>query len=85
VSETQTDTCRGPDGHGTCTLPRFHEGECRPSDEMTIDQFTADVLDQLHDFRTFWRNGREDAPDLYPATMPPGDWWEQFMEHDRDV
>lgn len=30
ADEALLDTCRGPDGSNTCTLPRFHEGECVP-------------------------------------------------------
>src|SRR6266545_1166021 len=29
ADQTDTETCRGPDGSNACTLPRFHEGECQ--------------------------------------------------------
>lgn len=53
-------------------------------DEMTLPEFVAEAVDTLAHFANVWRRNQAAEPDgqVWPQTMRPADWWEQFAQHD---
>lgn len=44
----------------------------------SIYQWVNAEIERLGRFRSFWEAGRKEDPDMFPDTMAPGDWDDQY-------
>lgn len=51
---------------------------------MTLDEFVLQATADLVKFRREWQDGIAEDPDIWPESMPEGDWYAQFIEWDDD-
>lgn len=57
---------------------------------MDLDTFVKEALSDVERFKAYWVENNQKKPDLWPAEMNAGEWFEQFltfvtMEMDEDA
>ena len=46
---------------------------------MTLDEFVAESHADIDRFKANWLKKQKADPEIWPAAMNPGDWFDQFM------
>lgn len=46
---------------------------------MTLDEFVKESHEDIERFLKMWRDGQKENHEMFPDTMNPGDWFDQFM------
>ncbi len=46
---------------------------------MLLGEFAKEALEDVERFRADWVANHEAAPDEWPLSMEPGEWFDQFL------
>ena len=46
---------------------------------QTVDVACDELMTDVQAFRDEWKRSHAADPGNYPASLPAGDWWDQFM------
>ena len=53
---------------------------------MTLDKFEKEVIEEINLFVADWKRAQSRyGTNQFPHEMWEGDWWDQFIEYDRNM
>jgi hypothetical protein len=47
---------------------------------MNLEEFIQESKNDIERFEKFWKEQQALTPEHFPPSMPPGDWFDQFMQ-----
>lgn len=54
-------------------------------EEVSLAAFCAGLIRQVDRFAVMWRAGQSSEPEHYPAQMPDGEWYEQWLAFEEST